>query len=111
MTSIEVIQDIIKFLGVVQHIVPIIEVVMVTMHDAIIGMEDITITEEVVTEITFIIEEGVGHLKDRIEVGEMPKVEATLGLDQILGQVQIETEFDVLNIESVIILHENVHLG
>ena len=66
--SIEVIRDIIKILGVGQHIVPIIEVVMVTMQEVIKGMEDITIMEEVVMEIKLTIEEGVGHLKDRIEV-------------------------------------------
>ena len=31
------------------------------MHKVIKGMEDITITEEVVMEIKLIIEEGVGH--------------------------------------------------
>ena len=84
--SIEVIQGIIKILRVQQHMVPIKEVIMVTMHEAIKGME------EVVMEIKFIIEEGIGHLKDRIEVGGMTEVEATVGLDQVLGQVQIEIE-------------------
>ena len=41
---------------------------MVTMHKAVKGMEDITIMEEIVMEIKLIIEEGVGHLKDRPEV-------------------------------------------
>ena len=84
---------------------------MVTMYETIKGMEDITIMEEVVTDIKFIIEEGVGHLKDRIEVGEMTEVGATVGVDQVLGQVQIETELDASNVESTIILHENVQLG
>ena len=44
---------------------------MATMHEVIKGIEDITIMEEVVTKIKLIIVEGVGHLKDRIEVGEM----------------------------------------
>ena len=35
------------------------------MHEVIKGMEDITITEEVVIEIKLITEEGVGHSKDR----------------------------------------------
>ena len=55
-------------------------------------MEDITIMEEVVMGNKFIIEEGVGHLKDRIEVGEMTEVGATVGLDQVLGQVQMKKE-------------------
>ena len=83
--SIEVIQDIIKILGVEQHLVPIIEVVMAIMHEVIKGMEDMAITEEVVTEIKLIIEEGVGHLKNRIEVGEMTEVRVTAGPGQVLG--------------------------
>ena len=92
------------------HIVPIIGVVMVTMHEVIKGMEDTTIMEEVVIEIKLIIEEGVGHLKDRTEVGEMKEVRVTVGLGQVLGQVQIETEFDASSVVSMIILHENVQL-
>ena len=109
--SIEVIQGIIKISGVGQYIVPIIEVVMVTMHKATKDTEDITIMEEVNLGNKFIIEEGLCHLKDRIEVGEMAEVGATVGLDQVLGQVQIEMELDALNVESMIILHENVQLG
>ena len=67
--------------------------------------------EEVVTEIKPIIEEGVGHLKDRKEVGEITEVRVTVGPGQVLGQVQIETEFDALSAESMVILHENVQLG
>ena len=58
---------------------------MATMHEVIKGMEDITITEEVATEIKLTIEEGVGHLKDKIEVGEMREVGVTVGLGQVLG--------------------------
>ena len=47
-TSIEVISHIIKILGEEQHLVPIIEIVMAIIHGVIKGMEDITITEEVV---------------------------------------------------------------
>ena len=83
---------------------------MAIMHEVIKGMEDMAIMEEVVTEIKLIIEEGVGHLKDRIEVGEMTEVRVTAGLGQVLGQVQIETEFDASNVESMIILCENVQL-
>ena len=84
---------------------------MAIMHEVIKGMEDMAIMKEVVTEIKLIIEEGVGHLKDRIEVGEMTEVRVTAGLGQVLGQVQIETEFNVSNAESMIILHKNVQLG
>ena len=58
---------------------------MAIMHEVIKGMEDMEIMEEVVTEIKLIIEEGVGHLKDRIEVGEMTEVGVTVGLGQVLG--------------------------
>ena len=84
---------------------------MVTMHEAVKGMEDITIMEEVVMEIKLIIEEGVDYLKDRIEVGEMTEMGVTVGLGQVLGQVKIEIELDASIIESMIILHKNVQLG
>ena len=83
---------------------------MAIMHEVIKGMEDMAITEEVVREIKLIIEEAVGHLKDRIEVGEMTGVRVTAGLGQVLEQVKIETEFDASNVESMIILCENVQL-
>ena len=57
--SIEVIQDIIRILGVEWYMVQIIEVVMATMHEVIKCMEDITITEEVVISTKLIIEEGL----------------------------------------------------
>ena len=90
--SIGDVRGIIKILGVGQHIDPIIEVVMVTMQEVTKDTEDITIMEEVVMEIKFVIEEGEGHLKDRIEVGGMTEVGATVGLNQLLEQVQIERE-------------------
>ena len=49
-------------------------------------------------EIKFIIEEGVGHLIDKIEVGEMIEEGVTVDLGQVLGQVQIETELDALSV-------------
>ena len=58
---------------------------MTTMHEAIKYMEEITIMEEAVTEIKLTTEEGLGHLKDRIEVGEMTEVGVTVGLGQVLG--------------------------
>ena len=58
---------------------------MATTHQVIKGMEDITITEEMVLEIKLIIAEEVGHLKDRIEVGETTEVGITVGLGQLLG--------------------------
>ena len=35
-------------------------------------------------EINLIIEEGVGHLKDRIEVGKMTEVRVIVKLSQVL---------------------------
>ena len=104
----EVIQDIIRTSGVEHHIIPITGEAMATLHEVIKGMEGTAIMEEVVIEIKLIIEEGVCHLRDRIEVGEMTEVRVTVGLGQVLGQVQIETELDVSSVESMIILHNNV---
>ena len=45
---------------------------MVTMHEVIRGMQEIIIIiEGMIIGIKFIIGIGVGHLRDRIEVGEM----------------------------------------
>ena len=57
---------------------------MGTTHEAIRGIQEITIMEETVTEINLIVEDGVGHLKDRIEVGEIIEVQVTIGLGQVL---------------------------
>ena len=51
------------------------------------GIIMITI-EEVAIEIKIIIEIGVGHLKDRAEIGEMTEAQVTAGLGQVLEQVQ-----------------------
>ena len=81
---------------------------MATMHEAIKGMENTTIAEVVAIEIKLIIEAGVGHLRDKIEIGGMTEVRVIVGLGQVLGQAQIETKLDILSVESTIILHENV---
>ena len=57
---------------------------MATICRAIKGIEGRTIMEEAVTEINLIVEDKVGHLKDRIEVGEMTEVRVTVGLGQVL---------------------------
>ena len=57
---------------------------MATTHKVIRGIEEIIIMAEVVMEINLITEDRVGHLKDRIEVGEMTKVRVTVGLGQVL---------------------------
>ena len=57
---------------------------MAATYKVIRGIEEIIITTEAVTEINLIAEDGVGHLKDRIEVGEMTEVRVTAGLDQVL---------------------------
>ena len=83
---------------------------MAIMHEVIKSMEDMAIMEEVVTEIKLIAEEGVGHLKERIEGRRNEEVRVTAGLVQVLGQVQIETEFTASNAERMIILLKNVQL-
>ena len=103
----DVIQDTIKTSEMECHIVPVVEVAMTIMHKIIKGMEETSITEEVVIGISSIIETGVGHLRGKVEVGEMTEVRVTVGLVQVLGQVQIEIGLDALSAESMIILHEN----
>ena len=77
------------------------------MHEAIRGMEDTNIMEERAIGINLIIEVGVGHLRDKVETGEMTEVRVTVDPDQALGQGQIETELDALSVESMIILHKS----
>ena len=81
----EVIQDTIKTSETECHIVPMVEVAMATMHEVIKGMEEITVMEEVVIEISSVIGIGVDHLRDKVEIGEMTEVRVTAGLDQVLG--------------------------
>ena len=51
------------------------EIIMVTMHEVIRGMQEIIIIiEGIITGIKLSIGIGVGHLRDRIEVGEMIEV-------------------------------------
>ena len=54
---------------------------------------------------------GVGHLKDRIEVGEITEAWVTVGLCQVLEWVWIEREFDALSVESMIIVQCPVRLA
>ena len=85
---------------------------MVTTHKVIRGMGEIIATiEGMVIEIKITIGIAVGHLKDRIEVGEMIEVWVTVGLGQALGQAQIETELGDSNVMSMTILQGNVQQG
>ena len=63
----------------------IIEVVMDTIQEVIKGMEEriIITTEGETLDIKIVIETGVGHMKDRIEIERI--VEASVTVDQ--GQV------------------------
>ena len=74
------------------------------MGDTIITIEGIAIG------IKITIKEGVGHLKDRIEIGQMTEAQVEVGLGQVLEKVQTEIEFDALNVENMITSHENVQL-
>ena len=47
---------------------------MVTMHEVIRGLQETIVIEGMIIEIDLMTEIGVGHLKDRIEVGEMTEV-------------------------------------
>ena len=82
--NIDITQSIIKILGVDSYTVPITEVDMTTTHEAIRGVQEITIMEEAVIEINLIVEDEVGHLKERKEAGEIIEVRVTVGLGQVL---------------------------
>ena len=114
--------DLIMDIGVIQHItrtsevgqgiILITEVVKVTMHEVIRDMGEImVIIEGMIIWIEFMTGIGVGHLRDRIEVGEMIGVWVIVGQDQVLEQVQIETTLGVLNAGSMTILQGNVQQG
>ena len=69
---ISVIQHITRTLEVGQGIILITEVVIVTKHEVIGCMAEImVIIEGMIIGIEFMTGIGVGHLRDRIEVGEM----------------------------------------
>ena len=73
----EIIQDIIKPLEVGQGIVQIIEAIMVTIQEVIKGMGEIIITtiiEGVIIGTEVMIGIGVGHMKGRVEKGEIIEV-------------------------------------
>ena len=98
------IQDIIKIIEVGQDIILVIEVVTVIIPEVIQGMEGtiIVITEEVVIEV------GVGHMKDQIEMEETVEAQAVVDLGPVQEQIQIEIGLDVLNVGDTIILQGNV---
>ena len=74
-----------KIIEVGQDIFLIMEVVMDIMREVIKGMGDrIIITKGETLEFKIMIEIGVGHIRDRIEIARM--VEALVTVDQ--GQVQ-----------------------
>ena len=70
-----VIQHITRTLEVGQGIILITEAVLVTTCEVIRGMGEImVIIEGMVIEIKIMTGIGVGHLRDRIEVGQMIEV-------------------------------------
>ena len=101
-------QHMIRTLEVGWDIILIAEVIMVIMHEVIWGMQETIVIEGMIIGINIMIEIGVGHLKDRIDVGEMTEVWVTVGQDQVLEQVQIEIELGVLNVGNMTILWGNV---
>ena len=64
----------VRTLGVGQDIILIVEVIMVTTHEVIRGIQETIVIEGMIIETDFMTEIGVGHLKDRIDVGEMTEV-------------------------------------
>ena len=71
---IKAVQDIIKTLEVYWGKVKKIEVVMVIIQEVIRGTGEIIITiiiEEVIIGIKVTIGVGIGHMKGRVEIGEI----------------------------------------
>ena len=85
---------------------------MVTTHEVIKCMGEIMVViEGMVIKIKIMTGIGIGHLRDRIEVGEMIEVSVIIGQDQVLEQVQTETGLGVSNVGSTTILQGNVQQG
>ena len=78
------------------------------MHEVIRGMQETIIIEGMIIKTNFMTEIGVGHLKDRIAVGDMTEVWVTVGWDQVLEPVQLDIELGVLNIGNTTISWGNV---
>ena len=79
------------------------------MCEVVRVIETITmITEGIAIEVKVMIEIGVGHQIDRIEVGEETEVQVMVGLGQNQERVQIEIELDVSSVESMTTSQENV---
>ena len=107
-----VIQHITRTLEVGWYIILITQVVMITTHMVIRGMEEIIATiKGMGIEIKIMIGIGVGHLKDKTEGGEMIEVWVTIGWGHALEQAQMEIELGVLNVGSTTILQGNVQQG
>ena len=68
-------QYMVRTLETGQDIILITEVIMVITLEVVRGMQEIIIIiEEMIIGIEFMIGIGVGHLRDRIEVGEIIEV-------------------------------------
>ena len=66
----------------------------------------IIITEEETLGTRIMIEIGVGHMRDKIETGEMIEALVTVDQDQVWEQVQTGIGLDILSAESMTILQE-----
>ena len=100
------IQHITKTLEVEWEVILITEGTMDITREVVRGTETIImIIEGMTIEVKVMVEIGVGHYIDRIEVGEEIEVQVMVGLGQDQGQVQIETGLDVSSVESILEVH------
>ena len=74
------------------------------------GDRIIITTEGETLEIKRMIEIGVGHTKDRIEVEGMVEALVIVDQGQVQGQLQIEIGLDALSVENMTILQMTVLL-
>ena len=91
----------------------IMEVVTGTIQEVIKGMEDqiIIITEGETLGIRIMIEIGIGHTRDKIEIEGIAEALVTVHQGQIQGWLQIEIGSDALHVGNMTTLQGTVQLG
>ena len=105
-------QDMDKIIEVGQDMILIREVPMGIIQVVIKSMADwlITIIEGETLGTKIMIEIGVGHMRDRIEIEGLVEVLVTIYQGQVQGKLQIEIASDALSVGNMIILQGTVQL-
>ena len=86
-----------KTIEVGQDMILIMEVVMDITQEVVKDMGDKIITTEGGTlEIKIMIETGVGHMRDRVEIKGMVEALVIVDQGQVQGQLQIDIRLDAI---------------